>query len=640
MGKVAKLPLVGRLLPIIADDHVELGFGTGALKVTPAHDANDFAIGQRHDLDTVVCMDEKGVMTADVGGYAGLDRFKCRAKIVDDLEREGYLVKIEPYEVALGKCYRCHTVLEPYLSDQWFMRMDELAKPAIDVVRDGRVKFHPARFSELYLRWMENLRDWCIGRQLWWGHRVPVWTCANGHRDAYREDPTACVECGSTALEQDKDVLDTWFSSALWPLSTLGWPEETPDLAYFYPTSVLSTDRGILYLWVARMIMSGLEFKNEVPFSDVYIHATVLTKDGRRMSKSLGTGIDPLVLFEQYGTDATRFGLAWMTGQGQDIRFSEERIQMSRNFANKIWNAVRLALRFVPTDGTGAAPRPADDWSLYDRWIVSRLQDVTTTVTGAIERFEFDVMTRALYEFFWDEVCDWYLELVKPVFYDRNDATEQGKTGAILDHVISTFLRLLHPVMPFITEECWRALPGDRGSIVTAAWPMASMEAADEAAQMQMALLMDVIRGVRNMRAEIGAKEELEVLFVFPDEASRDTVSGNQDALRRLAQVAPARVLEALAEKPPAALSTRCGGGEVYLPLPSTMDLSKEVERLAKELASVEGAVEGARRKLGNPAFVEKAKPEVVEKERARLAELEETHAKVAQRLALMRGAG
>ncbi|NDD27425.1 MAG: valine--tRNA ligase [Proteobacteria bacterium] len=638
VGKQATLPLVGRRLPIIADDHVELGFGTGALKVTPAHDANDFAIGQRHGLETVVCMNDKGVMSADFPDYAGLDRFKCRTKIVEDLEREGFLVKIEPYEVALGTCYRCHTVLEPYLSDQWFMRMEEIARPAIEVVKQGRVRFHPSRFSDLYLRWMENLRDWCIGRQLWWGHRVPVWTCANGHADAYREDPGQCSQCDSTALVQDSDVLDTWFSSALWPLSTLGWPDETPDLAYFYPTNVLSTDRGILYLWVARMIMTGLEFKDEIPFSDVYIHATVLTKDGRRMSKSLGTGVDPLGLFDQYGTDATRFGLAWMTGQGQDIKFSEERIQMSRNFANKIWNAVRLALRFVPAEGETSALSRGEGWSLYDRWIVSRLQAVTDTVTQSADRFEFDGMTRVLYDFFWDEVCDWYLELVKPVFYDRADAAEQRETGRILDHVLSTFLRLLHPLMPFITEECWHALPGQRGSIVTATWPTPQPALRDAEAETRMGLVMDVVRALRNMRAEVGARDEMDAVFVFEDNASRETLMANHDALRRLAHVGAARVVASLDENPPAALSTRCGGGEVFLPLPASMDLSKEVERLSKEQVSIEATIEGARRKLENPAFVEKAKPEVVARERARLAELEETRQKVTQRLEMMRG--
>jgi valyl-tRNA synthetase len=520
------------------------------------------------------------------------------------------------------------------------MRMEEIARPAIQVARDGRVRFFPARFGELYLRWMENLRDWCIGRQLWWGHRIPIWTCANGHVDAYREDPTRCDHCESGVLSQETDVLDTWFSSALWPLSTLGWPDDTPDLAYFYPTRVLSTDRGILYLWVARMIYMGLEFKNDVPFHDVYIHATVLTKDGRRMSKSLGTGIDPLNLFDQYGTDATRFGLAWMTGQGQDIRFSEERIQMSRNFANKIWNAVRLSLRFLG-DAPGALPGGREKWSVYDRWIVSRLVQVTSTVTRAIDEYAFDAVAKALYDFFWDEVCDWYLELIKPVFYDRDDAEERQRTAAILDHVIGSFLRLLHPVMPFITEECWHALPGDRGSIVVAPWPTVDESLIDNEAQTLMALVIDVIRGIRNMRADLGAapRDETEAILVFPDQENRAILQENADAMRRLANATPVRIEASLDPKPPAAFSTRCGGGEVFLPMPSAF-VGKEIERLSKELQNLQGTIEGARRKLDNPAFVEKAKPEVVERERARLAELEGNREKVGERLALMRSVG
>ncbi len=646
-GRKARLPLVGRLLPIIEDSHVELGFGTGALKVTPGHDVNDFAIGSRHALETIVVMDEHGCMNEAAGVYAGLDRFKCRARILEDLEREGYLVKVEPYPVALGRCYRCNTVLEPYLSDQWFMRMEEIARPATEVVREGRVRFWPQRFGDLYLRWMENLRDWCIGRQLWWGHRVPVWTCENGHQEAYRDDPTQCVRCDSKGLVQDPDVLDTWFSSALWPLSTMGWPAETEDLRRYYPTSVLSTDRGILYLWVARMIMTGLEFKGDIPFSDVYIHATVLTRDGRRMSKSKGTGIDPLVLFEQYGTDATRFGLAWMTGQGQDIRFSEERIQMSRNFANKIWNAVRLALRLLEHGGVTsmASPfaTPSHDracWSLYDRWIVSRLQEVVAKVSQAVDDFAFEVVARTLYDFFWDEFCDWYLELIKPVFYDRQDPGEQQRTAGVLGGVLSVFLRLLHPVMPFITEECWQTLSGDNSLIATAPWPTVDDALRDAAADEEMALLTDIVRGIRQMRAELSTppRDDTEVVLVFESAATRAVLEANSEVLRRLVHANPVTLLARLEQKLPAALSVRSYGGELFLPLPASMELDRELARLEKECADTDGLIAAAGAKLARPGFVEKARPEVVERERAKLGELEATRARIVQRLEVMRG--
>ena len=640
VGTNAILPLVERKLKIIADPIVEREFGTGALKVTPAHDANDYEIGQRHGLESLVCMDLHGIINDLVGAYQGLERFECRKKIMEDLRAADAVEKEEDYEVALARCYRCDTVLEPYLSDQWYVNMEKLGKPALDVVKDGKIDFYPERFKGLYINWMENLRDWCISRQLWWGHRVPVWTCGNcGHQDAHVDLPERCPKCDSVEYHQETDVLDTWFSSALWPLSTLGWPADTPDLAYFYPTSVLSTARDILYLWVARMIMMGLEFKHEIPYRDVYVHATVLARDGRRMSKSLGTGVDPLELFDKFGTDATRFGLAWMTGQGQDIRYSEERIEMSRNFANKIWNAFRLIQKFLPEKHFQDIPGERELWRLEDAWILDRLQRSITTVTEAIARYAFDEAARELYEFFWDDFCDWYLELVKPVFYERKDIHEQQKTGIILDYVFSTFLRLLHPIMPFITEEIWHAMPGDRGFIMVAAWPQPFDALREGRVEQNFALLQEVIRGIRNMRAEVSIppKDDVAVTVVFHDLAPREVLAENEDAIRRLAGATPITIIDSLEDKPKAALSARVGGGELFMPLAGAIDLGKEIARLEKELQDVAQNIERTRTKLSKPDFVERAKPEVVERERARLEELAAHRMKVSDRLGALK---
>jgi valyl-tRNA synthetase len=640
VGKSAILPLVGRKLRIVADQHALKEFGSGALKVTPAHDLNDFEIGRRHKLETLVCMDERGKINDLFPKYQGLDRFECRKQIVEDLREGGYLVKEEQYTVPLAKCYRCHTVLEPYLSDQWFMDMSELAKPAIEVARDGRVQFFPERFGGLYLNWMENLRPWVLSRQLWWGHRVPIWTCVNGHQDSHIEDPTECPTCHSKEYSQETDVLDTWFSSGLWPLSTMGWPDEkAPDLNFFYPTAVLSTDRGILYLWVARMIMMGLEFKHEVPFHHVYIHATVLTRDGKRMSKSLGTGVDPLELFDKYGTDATRLGLMLMTSQGQDIRFYEERIGECMRFANKIWNAFRFSMPNFAL-AKGAASDYKSRWSVEDRWIMSRLHRLIELVGRSIDEYRFDVAAREMQDFFWGEFCDWYVELSKAVFYERDDTAEKEKTATILLEVFSTFLRLMHPIMPYLTEELWQQLPGDNGYVVVAPWPRFDASVHDEEADRHMGLLIDTMRGIRNMRADVNieAKADVEVTAVFADGTARRILDANADVFRRMAHVVPLKVVEALAEKPQAAVSARCGGGEIFMPIGGHVDLAKETERLNKELSDITQYLERTSAKLNNPSFVEKAKPEVVERERAKVAELEENRQKVAHRLEVLKG--
>ncbi|HEY3998129.1 MAG TPA: valine--tRNA ligase [Candidatus Xenobia bacterium] len=641
VGKKVILPLVDRKLPVIADEVVEMDFGTGALKITPGHDANDFEVGRRHGLETMLVMSPDGAMNDEAGQYAGLERFDCRRQIVEDLREEGYLVKEEPYEVALGRCYRCDSVLEPYLSDQWFVRMDELAKPTLEVVKDGRVKIHPERYTRLYIEWMENIRDWCISRQLWWGHRIPVWTCQScGTEKAWREEPTACPKCGSQDLKQDADVLDTWFSSALWPLSTLGWPNETEDLKYFYPTNVLSTDRGILYLWVARMIMTGMDFRQQVPFHDVNIHATVLASDGKKMSKSKGTGIDPMVLFDKYGVDATRFGLMVMTEQGQDIRYSEQRIEMSRNFCNKIWNATRLMLGWLSPE---AVPGRLSTEQLrghrVDAWLLSRLAQVVETCTKALEGFNFDDYSRALYDFFWDDVCDWYLEIVKPVFRDGQPA-DRTQVQSVLYEVLNTSLRLMHPLMPFITEELWHMLPGTHGSVMTAEWPKPEASRRNAVAEAEMAMIIECVRGIRNLRKELGVKpqQDLEAIGVFPDEKTLKVLQEAAPLLETLARSRPL-TLRGGGDKPARALSFRAHGGEVFLPLTGVVDVSAEVERLTKEQQQIQGDLERLAEKLQRPEFVNQAPAAVVDKERTRQRDLQDRQAGVAQRLDLLRGA-
>ncbi len=462
VGKELELPLVGRRIPIIADEYVDPSFGTGAVKVTPAHDPNDFAMGERHELQQIVVIDTEGKMNEHAGPYLGLDRFECREKLVADLDAAGFLVGIEEHQHAVGSCSRCNTTVEPYLSKQWFVKMKPLAEPAIEAVREGRVEFIPSRFSKLYLSWVENVRDWCISRQLWWGHRIPVWYCQDCHEVIVtREDPTQCTACGSQNLEQDPDVLDTWFSSALWPFSTLGWPQETPELAHFYPTSVLVTGFDIIYFWVARMVFMGLEFMGEVPFHKVYIHGLLRDGQGRKMSKSLGNGIDPSEVIAQYGADTLRFSLVTGTAPGNDMRFYSEKIEGARNFANKIWNAARFALMnledFQPQ---------SDEWEhlpleLADRWIRSRYRKALTELEGWLERFELGEAARVLHDFIWNELCDWYLELAKPRLYGRQGEEPRRSAQYVLWYVLKGTLELLHPYMPFITEEIWQQLPHD-----------------------------------------------------------------------------------------------------------------------------------------------------------------------------------
>ncbi|MBS2039800.1 valine--tRNA ligase [bacterium] len=630
IGQKCKIPLANREIPIIGDEAVLTDFGTGALKITPAHDPTDFEIGQRHNLEQLVCLSETGKLNELTGEFNGMDRFKARVAVTEKLEAEGLLVKKEEHLNKVGHCYRCHTVIEPYLSDQWFMNMKRLAEPAIAAVKNGDIRFVPERYSKTYLAWMENIRDWCISRQIWWGHRIPVWTCENcNHRQGYTQDPSGpCPKCGDARYEQDPDVLDTWFSSGLWPFSVFGWPDQTPDLKYFYPTSTLVTGRDIINLWVARMIMLGYEFLGQKPYSDVHIHATIMTRDGQRMSKSKGTGIDPLDLIEKYGADGTRFGLMSQATQSQDVRHTEERYEQGRNFCNKIWNAVRLSLSLAKDVEFSSRPEPT---SLADRWLLTRVSQLARKVRGAIEGYNFDQAAGALYEFFWTELCDWYLELIKPVFYHRQDAEEQKRVAQCLLYALDHYLRLSHPIMPMITEELWHFLPGERGPLIHAAMPEPGWEDAQAVAEMET--LQAVVRAARNLRAELGLlpKQKAELCLVAPA-ASRALLEQNRPMLEALSMAEPLNIGQ---DRPGKALSQGVGELEVFLPFPPDFDLSREVKRLEAELAEARKLAEGTERKLANQAFVEKAKPEVVAKERERLADYQERARGAEERLKL-----
>jgi valyl-tRNA synthetase len=632
VGAHVRLPLTDRELPVIADTHVEPEFGTGCLKITPAHDMNDFEIGQRHGLETRNTLTPQGFLNDAAGPYAGLERHKARKQIVADLQAGGFLVKEEPYTHNVGHCSRCDAVLEPYLSDQWFVRMSDLAGPAIDVVEQGKVTFHPARWGDVYLDWMRNIKDWNISRQLWWGHQIPVWYCEQGHVSVCETDPAACVTCGATALTRDPDVLDTWFSSALWTYATLGWPDDTPELAKFHPTQVLSTARDIIYLWVARMIFTSLAFRDEIPFSQVIIHATILDPEGRRMSKSKGTGVDPLLVMDKYGTDATRFWLAGAGTSSQDVRYREEKIETYRNFANKLWNATRFVLMKAAAPGSAAPAWQGDPGareplaSAVDRWIISRLHRLVDDVTRAVDAFAFSEATAALYEFTWNELCDWYLELAK----GRLEAGDED-VRRVLAEVMDTLVRLLHPFMPFITEEINQLLVA-RGwapaadTLQRRTWPVADAGSLDLAAEREMGLLIDTVRALRNMRAELRvepAKVAPEVVIV-PTAEDHDLLARVAPSIARLGRTERVSVAPVGSAGPAGRCATGLAGeNQIFLPLAGFGDvLAREAARLGKEIAALEGEQQRVAGQLGNEAFVAKAPAAVVAKLRARQDEL------------------
>jgi len=632
------LPLVGREMPVIADEYVDPAFGTGAVKITPAHDPNDFEVGQRHNLLQVKVIDKEGKMSEDAGPrYQGLDRYECRKKIVRDLEAGGCLLKTEDHTHAVGHCYRCNTVIEPMLSRQWFVRMKPLAEPAIQAAIDGRVRFIPERFIKIYLNWMENIRDWCISRQLWWGHRIPVWYCGDCDEMIVSKKPVSrCPKCSGSSLEQDPDVLDTWFSSALWPFSTLGWPGKTIDLAYYYPTSVLVTGRDIIFFWVARMIFSGLAFMNDVPFREVFIHGLVLDALGRKMSKSLGNGVDPIDVIESHGADSLRFMLVTGNTPGNDLRFHFERLEGARNFANKLWNASRFALMNLEDFDPEGRPGP---YTLADRWILSRYRAAVADVTAFLEAYELGEAARVLYEFIWSEFCDWYIELAKPRLYGKTTPEDRYTAQHVLASVLKGALELLHPFMPFITEEIWQHLPARGVTIMRAPWPAARGDLADPGVESEMAVLMEVTKAVRHIRSEMNVPPgcRAETLLVAPEEAVRAVLEKGADYIRGLAN-AEIKILPVLGEAPEQAAHAVTRGVEVFVPLKGLIDVEKETARLQKELAAVEKDLARVRGKLGNPGFLAKAPADVVEKEKAKEAELSGKQAAIRERLSMLAG--
>ena len=638
IGKMAVLPIIGREIPIVADDFVDPEFGTGAVKVTPAHDPNDFEMGCRHDLPQVTVINFEGKMTADAGQYEGMDRYACRQKLVEDLEDNGLLEKYEERPHSVGRCYRCDTIIEPLVSKQWFVKMKPLAEPAIRAALDGRVRFVPSRFTKIYLNWLEGIRDWCISRQLWWGHRIPVWYCHEcGEEMCSTEDAAVCSRCGSTNLEQDPDVLDTWFSSALWPFSTLGWPEETDELAHFYPTTVLVTGRDIIFFWVARMIFMGLEFMRDVPFKEVFIHGLILDAEGRKMSKSLGNGVDPIEVIDQYGADTLRFMLVTGNTPGNDIRFRFEKLEGTRNFANKIWNASRFVLlNLEDYEGGGAYLPPA----LEDLWILSRYNKTVQQVTKNLEKYELGEAARHLYEFIWNEFCDWYIELVKDRLYGKE--TEESRTRAqyTLTYVLGNTMKLLHPFMPFITEEIWHNLYPNELSIMVSSWPESSESYVDDTSEKKVGLFMDIIHGIRNIRGEmnINPAQKIKVLIALRDESAAGSVREGLGHIKKLAGVSEVEITVGIDAKPKKAATAVAPGAEIYVPLEGLIDFDVELNRLGKELAIIESDLQRTEKKLNNEGFLKKAPQQVIEKEQEKRKEYGEKIRILEQRIHLLGG--
>lgn len=630
------LPVLHREIPIIGDEYVDMEFGSGALKVTPAHDLNDFEIGLAHELEMVKVIDEDGKMGKEAGPYQGLDRFECREKIVRDFKRDGILLKEEDYRHNVGHCYRCKTIVEPTVSKQWFVRTKPLAEVASQAVKTGRTKIIPQVWEKTYFEWMNNIRDWCISRQIWWGHRIPAWYC-EGCEEAIvsKEEPHSCGRCGGKELRQETDVLDTWFSSALWPFSTMGWPQETDELRIFYPTSVLVTGFDILFFWVARMMMMGLHFMGDVPFKEVHIHALVRDIHGRKMSKSRGNVIDPLVVMQEYGTDAFRFTLAAFAAQGRDILFSEERIEGYRHFANKIWNASRFSLTNL-TDFRGISQEiDLGELRLPNRWILSRFNETVREVTEALEEYRFNDGAQAIYHFMWHEFCDWFLELIKPVLYGKDDSQERTVTQYVLMRVLDGALRLLHPFMPFITEEIWQRLPHDGKSIMIADFPQYDEGLRDKEALEDMDLVMRTIGGIRNIRGEmdIAPNKRLDVLLLAEKKYIRERLEQYRIYITHLARIDSFSFITSR-EKHRDAATAVLGDVEIFVPMGKDMDFGGETRRLEKEIRKVEKELEFTGRKLSNDEFISKAPGGVVEKTKMKREALLNREKKIRESLA------
>ena len=638
IGKMLVLPLVGRKIPVIADDYVDIEFGTGAVKITPGHDPNDFEVGQRHGLEVITVLTEDAKITEDYPKYAGMDRYEAREAIVKDLEEGGFLTEIEDYSHNVGTCYRCGTTIEPRVSLQWFVKMEELAKPAIEAVRNGSIRFVPERFSKNYFNWMEDIRDWCISRQLWWGHRIPAFYCDDcGELVVTKEDSCKCPKCGKE-MRQDPDTLDTWFSSALWPFSTLGWPEKTEDLAKFYPTDTLVTGYDIITFWVSRMIVAGLAHMDDVPFRDVLIHGLVRDSQGRKMSKSLGNGIDPLEVIEQNGCDALRFALVTGNAPGNDQRFQEDKILMGRNLSNKIWNAMRFVVMNTDDDFT---PDLVDEsiFTTEDKWILTELHNLITEATVNLDNYEFGVALSKIVDFLWDNFCDWYIEITKSRLYDKECKTRNNAIY-LLNYVLSEAMKLLHPFMPFITEEVYSNLiVADKAeSIMIADWPEADkVMSSPEDAEM-MNTMIDAIRGIRAVRKnmDVAPSRKAHIIVVTSSDKIADMFTQGEGFLERLASVSSLETRTTKDGIPSTAVQAVFGGGEIYIPLEDLIDIAKELERLDKEKTRLDGEIKRLNGKLSNESFVSKAPAAVVEQERAKLAKYEEMYANLSDRIEVL----
>ena len=618
IGKTLILPIVHREIPVVADEYVDIEFGTGVVKITPAHDPNDYEVGLRHNLEIIDVMTDDGHIAEGWGKYSGMDRYECRKEIVKDLEAEGALIKIEDYSHNVGTCYRCHSTIEPRLSKQWFVKMEPLAKPAIDVVKNGEVKFVPERFSKIYYHWMENIKDWCISRQLWWGHRIPAYYCQDcGEVIVSKEDVKKCPKCGGNHIEQDPDTLDTWFSSALWPFSTLGWPDKTPELEYFYPTNTLVTGYDIIFFWVARMIFSAVEHTGKVPFDTVLIHGLVRDAQGRKMSKSLGNGIDPLEVIDEYGADALRFTLATGNSPGNDMRFSDDKVKASRNFANKLWNAARFVLMYLGDDYKfEGLPK---ELALEDKWIISKVNTLAKDVTANLEKFELGVAIQKLYDFIWDVFCDWYIEISK-IRLQSGEGADTAK--AVLVYVLTDILKLLHPFMPFITEEIYQAIPHDKESIMISKWVEYDDALNFAAEEEQVEKIMSAVRAIRNRRAEMNIPPSRKAA-VFVETQDADTFNYGAEFIKRLAYAGDVTVAASF-ENLGNVVTIITESAKIYIPMGELVDFEAERKRLEKDLAAAQDKLDFINKKLSNPGFVNKAPENVVNKNREDAAKLEE----------------
>lgn len=633
IGKTVILPLVNREIPVIADEYVDKEFGTGVVKITPAHDPNDFEVGLRHNLPQINILNDDGTLNETAGKYEGLDRYEARKLIVKDLEEQGYLVKIEDHVHNVGLHDRCNTVIEPMIKMQWFVKMDELAKPAIEVLKNGKLRFVPERFGKVYLHWLENIRDWCISRQLWWGHRIPAYYCDQcGHIEVAREMPKACSKCGHTSFKQDEDTLDTWFSSALWPFSTLGWPDKTEELDYFYPTNVLVTGYDIIFFWVVRMVFSGLEQMGEVPFKDVLIHGLVRDSQGRKMSKSLGNGVDPLEIIEKYGADALRLTLVTGNAPGNDMRFYYERVEASRNFGNKIWNATRFIL--MNLEGEEEVQVKLEDLTAADKWILSKVNTLAKEVTENMDKYELGIAVSKLYDFFWEEFCDWYIEMVKPRLYNKEDSTRKAALWT-LKTVLINALKLLHPYMPFITEEIFINIQKEEETIMLSAWPEFKEEWNFSVEEDEIELMKQAIRNIRNLRAEMNVppSKKAKIVVVSEDDKILDIFERGKVFFATLAYGNEILVQKDKTGIDDDAVSTIIPGATIFIPFAELVDIAKEIERLQKEKEKLIKEVERVEKKLSNKGFVEKAPQKVIEEEKEKQVKYKTMLEQVQERL-------